>query len=105
MDELKIDSIVEKERLIKLGKTVELVLETPLGLIHITPTTVKYYRDNRDSMVEIHKNGCRVVKHRNAYHDEFDLHDIPWKDVYVNLGERDRIMIGRSNTDWEIQKQ
>lgn len=105
MSKSKVHGIVELERLTKRGKVVQLVLETPLGLIHITPTTLKYYRDNKDSMVEIHKYGCRIEKHRNAYHDEFDLHDIPWMSVFVDLGEKDLIMIGKSNTDWEIRNK
>ena len=95
-------SITEKERLTKSEKTVSLVLETPLGILTIYPTKIEFSRDEGNHMVEIHKFGCRVTKHRKAYHDEFDLNDIPWKDVFIDLGERDRIDISRSNSSWEI---
>lgn len=95
-------SIIEKERLTKHEKTIALVLETSLGVLNIWPTKIEFSRDNGNHIVEIHKNGCWVKKHRKASHDQFDLGDIPWKSVYIDLGEEDRISVNRSNSPWEI---
>lgn len=95
-------SIVEKERLTKHEKTVALTLETPLGILNISPTKIEFLRDEGNHMVEIHKFGCRVVKYRKANHDDLDLQDIPWKSVFIDLGDKDRIDISRSNSSWEI---
>ena len=95
-------TIIEIERVTKRGETVSLILETPLGTLTIYPTNIEFSRDNGNHTVEIHKNGCWVRKHQKAHHDEFDLDDRPWKAVYINLGEEDRISVNRSNSPWEL---
>ena len=80
-----------------------MVLDTPVGEIHISPINIKIFRDDGNNMIEIHKYGCRVKKRRLAYHDDLDLDDIPWKSVYIDLGNEDRISVDRSNTPWELQ--
>ena len=94
--------IGEIERKLKHGKTVTLILETPLGILTIYPTRIEFSRDNGNHIVKIHKNGCWVKKHMKAHHDDLDLDDLPWKRVYINLGEEDRIDVSKSNAPWEI---